>query len=168
GLSVKCLNTSNKYSTIEVSFGSKFFHNLFIWNKEISNKNDYLELCNIASKFTKGEWLLVGNSLTNDKGEDLWEQLQMQTKKFPNDNMLYSSEYDILDSLKEKFSRFYADNKKIDANKKELFVYFLKGRMGGFRIEMFEERIFEENYKLFNRYINNFETESKLSKIKQK
>ncbi|CAG8571539.1 12755_t:CDS:1, partial [Gigaspora margarita] len=89
GLNVKDLNKSSKYSTIEVSFGQKFFRNLFIWNKKISNENDYLDLYKITSKFTKGEWLIVGNSLMHDNGEDLWEQFQEKTHKSLNKNMAF-------------------------------------------------------------------------------
>ncbi|RIB30389.1 cytochrome P450 [Gigaspora rosea] len=56
GLNFRVINTTNKYSTIEVSFGRNFFRNLLIWNKEISDENDYLDLYTIASKFVKDEY----------------------------------------------------------------------------------------------------------------
>ncbi|CAG8789405.1 15843_t:CDS:2 [Gigaspora rosea] len=56
GLNIRVINTTNKYSTIEVSFGRNFFRNLLIWNKEISDENDYLDLYTIASKFVKDEY----------------------------------------------------------------------------------------------------------------
>ncbi|KAF0366330.1 hypothetical protein F8M41_013632 [Gigaspora margarita] len=71
GLNVKDINTTDKYSTIEVSFGQKLLRKLLIWNKKISNKNDYLDLYNIASKFNIDKWLIVGNSLIDDNGKDL-------------------------------------------------------------------------------------------------
>ncbi|CAG8839065.1 17931_t:CDS:2 [Gigaspora margarita] len=69
GLKVKPLNSTNKYSTIEVFF-NKFYRNLFIWNKEIFDENDYIDLYKIASKFSKGNWLIVGSQLIDNYSED--------------------------------------------------------------------------------------------------
>ncbi|CAG8815844.1 16527_t:CDS:1, partial [Racocetra persica] len=52
-----------------------------------------------------------------------------QTGKSLNDNIIsYTDEYEIFDTLKQEFSYFYANNKKIEANLKDLFVHYLNGR----------------------------------------
>src|SRR5438874_2523092 len=104
GLIVKTLHTTDKFSTFEVSFAQfNFSRNLIVWNKEFINSNDYLDLYNITSKFTRGKWLIVGNKLLDNNGEDKWEQFQIQTKKILNNNMSYSDEYEIFDILKEEY-----------------------------------------------------------------
>ncbi|CAG8539386.1 5861_t:CDS:2, partial [Dentiscutata erythropus] len=52
GLNVESLNTTGKFSTFIVSF-DQFSHNLFVWNNEILNSDNYLDLYKIASKFRK-------------------------------------------------------------------------------------------------------------------
>ncbi|CAG8836275.1 25504_t:CDS:1, partial [Gigaspora margarita] len=127
------INTTDKYSAIKVSFGQKFLCNLFIWNKEISNKNDYLDLYNITSTYNKGDgkWLIVGSSLIHDDGKDLWKQFQTQTGKNLRKDMPYSNEYEIIDILKKEYSCFYAKNINIEANQKDLFVHYFKSNMDG-------------------------------------
>ncbi|CAG8851439.1 36757_t:CDS:1, partial [Racocetra persica] len=120
-LNVKDMYTTDIYSTIQVSFSQKYFRNLFIWNKEISNKNDFLDLYKIISKFTNSKWLIVGNSLTDDNDNDLWVQFQKQTNKKLKKHISYSSEYEIFDILKEEISLIYAIYKKIKADQKDLF-----------------------------------------------
>lgn len=94
GLNVELLNSTDKFSTIKISFGLlRFSRYLLIWNKEIVNRADYLDLINIASQFKKGNWLIVGNSLIDDNGEDKWEQFQIETKKSLKDNMRFSGEH---------------------------------------------------------------------------
>ncbi|CAG8529895.1 23715_t:CDS:1, partial [Racocetra persica] len=68
-------------------------------------------------------------------------QFQKQTNKKLKKHISYSSEYEIFDILKEEISLIYAIYKKIKADQKDLFVYYLKGRMSSFK-----EEIIEENY----------------------
>ncbi|RIB20428.1 Hsp90 protein [Gigaspora rosea] len=79
----------------------------------------------------------------------LFETSLIQTNKSLEDNISYTDEYEIFDDLKQEFFCFYADNKKINANLKDLFVHYLNGRMYSFK-----ERAIKENYKSFNHCIN--------------
>ncbi|CAG8517919.1 19374_t:CDS:2 [Dentiscutata erythropus] len=119
GFKVKPLYSTEQYSTIEVSFEG-FLRNLIIWNKEISNSNDYLELYQIASKFRK------------------------ETKKSLKNNMSYLSEYEILDDLKEEYFDFYANAKNIKDDIKLIFVPYMTTSTLGLK-----KSIIEYNYILF-------------------
>ncbi|CAG8580417.1 6061_t:CDS:1 [Cetraspora pellucida] len=134
-LNVKLMHSEDKYSIIEVSLYQffQFTRNLFIWNKEIFNQNDYLDLFTIASKFKKGEWLIVGNSLVDDNSEDIWEQFQIQTNKRLKNNMLYSGEHEIFDILKNEFFDLFVKDKKIRDDQKDLFVHYMKSRTDSFK-----------------------------------
>ncbi|CAG8674481.1 1518_t:CDS:1 [Cetraspora pellucida] len=150
GFKVKTLNSTTKFSVIEVSF-EKFYHYLLIWNKKISNKNEYKDLCNISSTFKEGEFIIVGDSMIDEGGNDKLELFAEETKLHIKKMLYLSDEYDIINHLKQEYFSHYVDELNIKNHHiSELFVYYMTGITVCFSITAINH-----NIKLFNKHIEN-------------
>ncbi|CAG8685087.1 3174_t:CDS:1, partial [Cetraspora pellucida] len=121
GFKIKHLNSTLKYSVIEVSF-ENFFYYLLIWNEKNLNNDEYRDLYNTTSKFKRGQFIIVGNSMIDKDGNDKLELFAEETNLHIKNMLYFSGEYKIINHIKQEYFSHYADKKNI---KKELFIYYM-------------------------------------------